>query len=70
MNRKDCETEKFSSRTVGVILLPVALVLGFLGALILPVVGFFFSVPLFILAFMFILAPESKTCRLLLKRGA
>ena len=68
MNRQDCVTEKWSSRTIGLIILPLALALGFLGFLILPVVGLFFAVPLFILSFVFLAAPESKVCRLILRK--
>lgn len=68
MKRQDCINEKWSSRTIGLIVLPLALALGFLGFLILPVVGLFFAVPLFILSFAFIAAPESKVCRLILRR--
>jgi len=68
MNRQDCVNEKWSSRTIGLIILPLALVLGFIGFLILPVVGLFFAVPLFILSFMFLAAPESKVCRLILRK--
>ena len=50
------------------IILPLALALGFLGFLILPVVGLFFAIPLFILSFVFIAAPESKVCRLILRK--
>lgn len=70
MNKTDCVNEKWSSRTIGMIVLPLALVLGALGALILPVVGLFFAVPLFILSFVFIAAPESKVCRLILRKEA
>ena len=69
MNKFDCITEKYSSRIIGLILLPIAAALGFLGFLIVPVVGLVFSVPLFLLAFTFIAAPESKVCRLILKKG-
>lgn len=68
MNKQDCVNEKWSSRTIGLIILPLALVLGFIGFLILPVVGLFFAVPLFILSFMFLAAPESKVCRLILRK--
>ena len=68
MNKDECLTEKYSSRVIGFILLPLALALGFLGFLIIPVVGLIFSVPLFILSFAFIAAPESKVCRLILKK--
>lgn len=66
MNRQDCINEKWSSRTIGLIILPLAVILGFFGFLILPVVGLFFALPLFILSFAFITAPESKVCRLIL----
>jgi len=70
MNRKDCVNEKWSSRTMGLIVLPMAMALGFIGFLILPVVGVFFAVPLFILAFFFLAAPESKVCRMILRKGS
>ena len=68
MNKMDCETEKLSSRTIGLILLPLAFALAFIGFLILPMVGLFFSIPLFILAITFLAAPESKVCKILLQR--
>lgn len=70
MNRTDCETEKFSSRTVGLITLPFALALGFLGSLILPVVGLFFSLPLFLFSLALMMAPESRACKILLQRNS
>jgi len=69
MDKNECLTEKWSSRTIGIILIPIAAALGLLGFLILPVVGLVFSIPLFLLAFTFIAAPESKVCRLILKKG-
>ena len=68
MNRQACVSEKWSSRTIGLLILPLALALGFLGFLILPVVGLFFAVPLFILSAVFIAAPESEVCRLILRK--
>ena len=68
MNKEDCVNEKWSSRTIGMVILPLAVALGALGFLILPVVGLFFAVPLFILSFVFIAAPESKVCRLILRK--
>jgi hypothetical protein len=70
MDRNECLTEKWSSRTIGIILIPIAVALGLLGFLILPVVGLVFSIPLFLLAFTFIAAPESKVCRLILKKDS
>ena len=69
MNKQDCVNEKWSSRTVGLVLLPLAVALGLLGFLILPVIGFFFSIPIFILAFTFLAAPESKVCKLILRKN-
>jgi len=68
MNKQDCVNEKWSSRTLGLIVLPLALALGFIGFLIVPVIGVFFAVPLFILSFFFLAAPESKVCRLILEK--
>lgn len=70
MDKINCLTEKYSSRVIGLVILPLALALGFLGFLIVPVVGLIFSVPLFILAFTFIVAPEIKVCRLILKKDS
>ena len=66
MNKEQCITEKWSSRTIGLIILPLAISLAMLGFLILPVVGLFFAAPLFLLSFAFIAAPDSKVCRLVL----
>ena len=65
MNKINCTSEKISARTLGVLLLPFALVLTFIGMLILPVVGLFFSLPFWIMSVALIFAPESKACRLI-----
>jgi hypothetical protein len=65
MNRLDCVREKISSRVVGFILLPFALIIALAGSLIIPVLGAFFSLPVLGLAIVFIAAPESKVCRLI-----
>ena len=69
MNRQQCINEKWSSRTIGIIILPFAIALAAVGFLILPVVGLFFAVPIFILSFAFIAAPESKVCRMILGKS-
>ncbi len=66
MNKAKCLSERFSSRTVGVLILPLALFIGAIGALIVPVLGLFFALPLLVLAGGFIAAPKSETCKLLL----
>ena len=65
-----CEKEKWSGRTVGLIILPFSLILAFIGALIVPVLGLFFAVPLLVLALGLIFAPESKVCRMILRKEA
>ncbi len=70
MKQIDCSSEKISSRTLGVILLPLALLLGFVGGLVLPMVGFLFAVPLLILSGVFLFAPESKACQLIRGKSA
>ena len=50
MDKINCLTEKYSRRVIGLVILPLVLALGFLGFLIVPVVGLIFFVPLFIFA--------------------
>ena len=69
MDKSECKSEEFSSRFIGLILLPVALFLGAIGVLIVPVFGMFFAVPLLVLSGVFITAPRSKVCRILLNRS-
>lgn len=69
MNRTDCINEGISSRTIGLIIIPLALLLGFIGFMIVPVLGAVFVLPLLILAGIFIFAPHSRVCQLILKRS-
>ena len=69
MNKIDCLSEKLSARTLGVFLLPITIFLGFIGGLVLPVIGFFFALPLVILSGALIFAPESKACRLITEKA-
>lgn len=68
MNRYDCESKKYSSRTVGLVVLALAAVFGIIGGVIVPVLGFLFALPLAILAVLFFVAPETKVCRLILDK--
>ena len=68
MDVKECRQERFSSRSIGIIVLIMSLLLMAIGGLILPVVGFFFSIPLLILGIMMLIAPESKACQLIRER--
>ena len=65
MNRSDCVREKISSRVVGLILLPFALLIAFAGFMVIPIVGVLFSLPVFGLSAILIAAPQSKVCRLI-----
>ena len=65
MNKMDCLREKLSSRTVGFILLPFALLIAFAGFMVLPILGLFFALPVLALALIMIAASESKVCRLI-----
>lgn len=68
MDRNDCIAEKISSRTIGIIMVPIALIIAVIGGLVIPVFGFFFALPILLLAGIFIAAPQSKVCRLLTGR--
>jgi hypothetical protein len=69
MNKDDCIKEKISSRVIGLFILGFSLILAFVGFLLVPIFGLFFAIPIVILGFFFIFAPESKVCRLLLRRA-
>ena len=69
MDKSQCLSEKISSRTIGLLILPLALLLGFIGFVIIPVLGLFFALPLFVLSGMFLFAPESRVCKLILRKG-
>jgi hypothetical protein len=66
MNKTDCQTERLSSRTVGIIFIVLSLLLLTVGLVVLPVVGFIFAVPLLVLGIGLIAAPQSKACRLIM----
>ena len=65
MNKIECFSIKVSSRVLGFIVFAFSLLLAFVGALIIPVVGAFFALPFFLFAGVMIFAPESKTCKLI-----
>jgi len=65
MDKTDCKREKISSRTVGFILLPFALLISFAGFMVIPIIGVIFALPVLGLAVILIAAPESKVCRLI-----
>jgi hypothetical protein len=65
MNKADCVREKISSRVVGFIFLPFALIIAFAGFVVIPILGVFFALPVLAFAIILIAAPESKVCRLI-----
>ena len=66
MNQIKCAAEKMSLRTLGLILLPFVLFFTVVANIMLPFLGLFLAIPLFILTGVLIAAPRSKTCQLLL----
>ena len=70
MDKMKCYGDKMSKRAVGLAFLPLAVVLAALGFLILPVVGLFFSAPLFVFSFALMFAPDSAACSLVMEGDA
>ena len=70
MNQDNCARERISSRTLGLILLPVGLLLVLAGFLLLPVLGFVFAIPILILSGLLLAAPQSRVCKLITGKGA
>ena len=66
MNQIKCAAEKMSLRTLGLVLLPFVLFFTVVANIMLPFLGLFLAIPLFILTGVLIAAPRSKTCQLLL----
>jgi hypothetical protein len=66
MSKLKCAAEKMTLRTLGIILLPFVLFFVVLANIVLPVAGMFFALPLIILNALFLIAPKSKTCQLLM----
>jgi hypothetical protein len=69
MNWKDCLQEKRSSRVLGFLAIPFALVLLAPLMLLFPVIGLVLGAAGLAAAAAFILAPQSAECRLLSESG-
>ena len=65
MNKTDCQQEKISSRTLGFILMPFALLIAFAGFMVIPIVGVVFALPVLVFAIILVAAPQSKVCKLI-----
>ena len=64
MRRSDCLFERVSHVGVGIALLFIALGLAVIGVSILPVLGLFAAVPVFLIAAYFFTAPGSPECNI------
>ena len=49
MDANECRKERFSSRSVGLVILVISMLLFIVGLVVLPVLGFIFAIPLLIL---------------------
>ncbi|CAD7842502.1 MAG: hypothetical protein [Olavius algarvensis Delta 4 endosymbiont] len=65
MNKIECFSIKISSRMLGLVFLVFSLLLAFIGAVMVPIVGLFFALPFLFFAGFLLFAPESKTCKLI-----
>ena len=65
MSKTECFYDRVSSRTIGAVVFILSLLLAVIGTIVLPVFGFFFALPLIVMAGVFVFAPDSKACRLL-----
>ena len=72
MNRNDCKLERVSNVTVGLILMGVGLLFTVSAITVLPVIGLLIAVPAVVLAVVFLAAPRSKACAIIVQktRGA
>ncbi len=68
MNKNECQNERLSSRTVGIIIIVASLLLFAIGSVIIPVVGSLFAIPFLILGIGMIAAPDSKACKLVMDK--
>ena len=66
--KEDCVKEKISSRVIGFFILGFSILISLAGVMLLSFFGFFYSLPFFILGLVFVIAPESKVCKLLTRR--
>ena len=68
MDRQSCTNERYSNISIGLILLLGAVGLTLISFFIMPVFGLIFAIPVFIVAVIFMMAPRSKSCALILDK--
>ncbi len=66
MNKLRCAAEKMTLKTLGYILIPFVTFFVIVANIVLPIFGLFLALPLVVLNGLFIAAPKSKTCELIL----
>jgi hypothetical protein len=72
MKSLDCKLERVSNAMVGAILIYMGLVFTILGLTVIPLIGLLFALAAFVMGGVFVLAPRSKACALVIQkvRGA
>ncbi|MHC4215646.1 MAG: hypothetical protein ACYSWP_20040 [Planctomycetota bacterium] len=72
MNKTDCKIEPLFNVTVGFVLLVIGLLFALSGLLFIPFIGLLVAIPVLIVSGIFLAAPRSKTCAIILQktRGA
>ncbi len=68
MKPLDCRLERVSNAMIGLILLFIGLVFTILGLTVIPIIGLLFAAAAFVLGFIFVLAPRSKACALVIQK--
>ena len=66
MKSIDCKLERVSNTMVGAVLSLIGMVFVLLGMTIIPVIGLLIAIPVIIMSTIFIFAPRSKACTLVL----
>jgi hypothetical protein len=69
MNKLNCKLERTSNVTIGLFLLLTGLFFVLIGVMVIPVIGLIVALPFLVLAGIFLLAPRSKTCSLILDKA-
>ncbi len=69
MDTSDCKLERVSNITVGTVLFIMGLLATLIGFMIVPFLGLLFSLPLIIVAGIFLMAPRSKACSIIAEKA-
>ena len=68
MNKTDCKFERFSNVTVGFLLLIIGVFFTFIGVMIIPFIGLLISIPVLLIATVFLASPRSKACSMIVQK--